>query len=142
LKNRKTDFVFVEAESRRVGNIIIPDYIYKGMVDGVHILVDADLDFRAKVIVEEYTKGENALEEILNSLELLRKYISDKNIELYKNKVRDGMFEEVAKELMIKYYDPMYVNSIEKYNYDLHLQISDIEKDCEFLKKWVEQYIY
>lgn len=142
LKNRKTNFVFVEAESRRVGNIIIPDYIYKSMVNGIHVLVDADLDFRAKIIVDEYTKGENALEEILNSLDLLRKYISDKNIEYYKNKVRAGMFEEVAKELMIKYYDPMYLNSIEKYKYDLHLQVNSIENDCEFLKKWVEQYIY
>jgi tRNA 2-selenouridine synthase len=141
LKNRKTDFVFVEAESRRVGNIIIPDYIYKAMVNGVHILVDADLDFRAKIIVDEYTKGENALEEILNSLDLLRKYISDKNIELYKDKVRAGMFEEVAKELMIKYYDPMYLNSIEKYKYDLHLQVNSIENDCEFLKKWGRIYL-
>jgi hypothetical protein len=43
---------------------------------------------------------------------------------------------------MIKYYDPMYLNSIEKYKYDLHLQVNSIENDCEFLKKWVEEYIY
>jgi len=142
IKNRKTNYVFVEGESKRIGNIIIPDYIYSSMEKGVHILADADLDFRAGLIIKEYTNSENAVEEILSSLNSLERYISSKNIERYKDLVQKGDFEEVAKELMVKYYDPMYLNGINKYKYDLNINIQDIKKAGEFLIQWVEEYIH
>jgi tRNA 2-selenouridine synthase len=141
LKNRKTDYVFVEGESRRIGNIIIPEYIYNGMTKGVHILIEADLEFRAKLILEEYLNSENAVKDILKALELLGKHISQENIDKYTALVHQGQYEEVAKELMVKYYDPMYLNGINKYEYNLQHQVLDIEKSCEFLKQWVEEYI-
>jgi tRNA 2-selenouridine synthase len=142
IKNRKTNYVFVEGESKRIGNIIIPDYIYSSMEKGIHVLADADLDFRAGLIIKEYTNSENAVEEILLSLDSLERYISSKNIERYKDYVLKGEFEEVAKELMVKYYDPMYLNGINKYKYDLNINIQDIKKAGEFLIQWVEEYIH
>lgn len=142
LKNRKTDYVFVEGESRRIGNIIIPEYIFDRMTKGIHVLVEADLDFRARLILKEYLNSENAVDDILRALELLGKHISSENIEKYTAMVLKGDYEETAKELMIKYYDPMYLNGINKYNYDLKLQVEDLEKSCEFLKQWVEEYIH
>ena len=142
LRDRKTDYVFVEGESRRIGNIIIPEYIYQGMTNGVHILIEADLDFRAKLILAEYLSSENAVTDILKALELLGKHISKENIEKYTVLVHEGQYEEVAKELMVKYYDPMYLNGINKYKYNLQHQVLDIEKSSEFLKQWVEEYIH
>ena len=133
--------MFVEGESRRIGNIIIPEYIYNGMTKGVHILIEADLEFRAKLILEEYLNSENAVKDILKALELLGKHISQENIDKYTALVHEGQYEEVAKELMVKYYDPMYLNGINKYEYDLRHKVFDIEKSCEFLKQWVEEYI-
>jgi tRNA 2-selenouridine synthase len=140
LKNRKTDYVFVEGESRRIGNIIIPEYIYNSMINGRHILVDADLDFRAKLILKEYTTSHNAETDILNSLELLGKHISKENILRYKDLVTKGEYEEVAKELMIKYYDPMYLNGINKFEYDFEYMVNDIGKCCDVLDSWLEEY--
>lgn len=140
LKNRKSNYVFVEGESRRIGNIIIPDFIYKSMANGEHILIDASLDFRVKLILKEYMKSNNAAEDILKSLEALSKYISSSNIERYRKLVLMGEYEEVAKELMVKYYDPMYLNSMKKYEYSLVLQVDNIEESCEFLISWLEEY--
>ena len=142
IKSRKSNYVFVEGESKRIGNIIIPDYIYSSMEKGIHVLADADLDFRAGLIIKEYTNSENAVEEILSSLDSLERYISSKNIERYKDFVLKGEFEEVAKELMVKYYDPMYLNGINKYKYDLNINIQAIKKAGEFLIQWVEEYIH
>ncbi len=141
LKNRRTDYVFVEGESRRIGNIIIPEYIFNSMINGIHVLVEADLDFRAKLILKEYLNSENAVEDILSALELLGKHISQENIKKYTTLVNEGEYEEVAKELMIKYYDPMYLNGINKYKYSLKHKVVEIEKSCEFLMRWVEEYI-
>lgn len=140
LRDRKSNYVFVEGESKRIGNIVIPNFIYKSMEKGVHILVDADLDFRTKLIIEEYTKHSSSEEEILMALEALGKYISGKNIERYKELTIKGEYETVVEELMVKYYDPMYLNGINKYEYDYKLKVDNIEGACELIEGWVDQY--
>lgn len=139
LRNTKTNIVVVEGESKRIGNIIIPEYIYKSMEEGIHILIDAELDFRAELILEEYTKDKNAKEEILKALESLSRYISSKNINSYRELIEKEEYEEAAKELMVKYYDPMYLNGIKKYEYSLNLKVDNIDESCETLKAWIEK---
>lgn len=139
LIKRKSNLVFIEGESKRIGNIIIPEFLYKKMEQGVHILVDADIEYRCKIIINEYTKTENSKEDILKSLDMLSKYISYKNIDRYKALVVKKQYYEVAKELMIKYYDPMYLNGINKYNCELLYNITDIEKSCEELINWAKE---
>ncbi|MFL0248242.1 tRNA 2-selenouridine(34) synthase MnmH [Candidatus Clostridium stratigraminis] len=139
LIQRKSNFIFVEGESKRIGNIIIPEFIYSNMEAGIHLLVDADIEYRCELILEEYTKKENSKEDILKSLDLLSKYISNKNISKYKDFILNDRYYEVAKELMLKYYDPMYQSSIEKYNYELQLNIWDLEMCTEKIIKWAKE---
>jgi tRNA 2-selenouridine synthase len=138
LYSRKNDYVFVEAESKRIGNVIIPSYIHKSMVDGKHILIDADMDFRAKLIVDEYLKYPESVGDILSALEGLSKYIGEKNARAYKELVQQGDYKTVAEELMGKHYDPMYMNEIEKYEYDLSININGIKEGCTLIEKWLQ----
>lgn len=141
LLNRKSNYVFVEAESKRVGSVIIPDFIHSRMREGVHVLIDADLDFRARLLTEEYTKEEGCKQEIINCLNNLRKYINQENISRYIAMVDQGEFEEVSKELMVKYYDPMYLNEMKKYKYDLIIDVESIDKSCDLIEKWLTDNI-
>jgi tRNA 2-selenouridine synthase len=141
LKNRKTNYVFVEAESKRIGNVIIPDYIYKSMSEGRHILVEAELDFRAELLVKEYTKVEKHKDDMLNALKALSKYISENNINRYREMILNNNYNEAAKELMEKYYDPMYTHEIKKYEYDLKIHMENIESSCANIEKWLQCYI-
>lgn len=138
LSNRRSDVVFVEAESKRIGNVIIPDFIHKSMVRGKHILIEAEVDFRAGLLTKEYTKEEQCREEISECLNNLGKYISDENVSKYKKMVAQGEFHEVAKELMVKYYDPMYMSEIRKYKYDLTVNVETISKSCDIIESWME----
>lgn len=136
LKNRKGDLVFVEGESKRIGNIIIPDFIYNKMREGKRILVKADLDYRAENIIEEYTRGESWKEEVVESLNRLRKYISEENIIRYLQMLEKDQVSELTKELMVKYYDPMYKNGENKYEYELVLEIDSIKYACDCIEQW------
>jgi tRNA 2-selenouridine synthase len=138
LENRKSNYVFVEAESKRIGNVIVPDYIHSSMREGRHILVEADIAFRSELLVREYTGKENSEEEILNSLNSLGKYISESNIDRYRTMITQGQYHEAAGELMLKYYDPMYQHEIKKYHYDLEIKVENIEKSCEEIEKWLQ----
>lgn len=141
LSNRKNDYIFVEAESKRVGNIVIPEFIHKGMRGGRHILVEASLEFRAELLSMEYTREENCKEEIDNALSNLGKYISEENIDRYKKLISEDAFEEVATELMIKHYDPMYQSEIKKYEYDIVVELENIDKSCDIIGKWFRDNI-
>lgn len=131
LKNIKGNYVLVEAESKRIGNVFIPDYIHDKMKEGTHIFLDASIEFRKNIILEEYLKEENSKEEILEALLKLEKYISKENISRYKYLVENERYDEVVEELMKKYYDPMYTHTSKKYNYSLQLYINNLEDTIE-----------
>jgi len=138
LKAVKGKYVFIEAESRRIGKVLIPEYIHADMKNGLHIFVDASLDFRSKVITDEYTKSNRCNEEICDALGRLKKHISEKNIEIYCDMVDNNQYEEVVKELMVKYYDPLYTHSSNKYDYDKKLMITSIDEGVEELKSFID----
>lgn len=141
LNERKTKYVFIEGESKRIGNVLIPNYIFDSMKDGYHIYVEDNIDNRGKFLVEEYTKSENAKEEILLALERMEKYMGNKKKQKYVELVNDEKYYEVCKELMVDYYDPMYVNSMKKHEFDEKIYINGIDDGVNKLIKWHEDNI-
>lgn len=139
LKGCKSPYVFIEAESKRIGNAIIPDFIFYKMKKGTHIFVDADMDFRTDLIIKEYTKQENCNEEIIECLIRLGKYIGEKNVERYSQLVLKSEYDEVVSELMIKHYDPMYTHTSDKYDYKLKVQVTDIKNATKEIENWLKE---
>ncbi len=138
LEQCKGSYVFVEAESKRIGNSIIPDYIFQKMKTGIHIFVYADIKFRTDLIIKEYTKFGNCNQEIIECLKRLEKYIGEKNINRYTELVLNSEYEEVVSELMIKHYDPMYTHGSDKYDYSLKVEVVDIKTTTEEIKQWMK----
>jgi tRNA 2-selenouridine synthase len=134
LKKRKSNLVFVEGESKRIGNIIIPEYIYTCMEKGKHINTWADISIRVKNIMMDYVKDDNT--ELIEALKKLEKYVSSKNINKYISDIQEHKYEAVIGELMIKYYDPMYENK--KYNYEFTIENNDIEHTCNIIINWAD----
>lgn len=138
LKSRKSDIIFVEGESSRIGNIVVPNYIMESMRAGWHILAEGSIEKRVERIVEEYTNKEDCKAEIVNSLERLGKHISAKRIEEYKKGVEKENYCEVAKDLMLRYYDPMYENEQKKFKYELTVNTDNMEKACSCIEEWLK----
>lgn len=131
LRNKMTNTVIVEGESKRIGRIIIPDYIFEAMEYGVKIKVDADIEIRVKNIMEDYVKEND--DELINALSLLKKHISEKNIERYINEIKNKNYELVINELMTKYYDPLY--NFKNKNFDFKVNANDIEMAVDEISK-------
>lgn len=138
LKERKGSYVFIEAESKRIGNTTIPDFVFEKMKAGIHIFVDADIHFRTELIIKEYTKCENCNQEIIDCLKRLEKYIGETNLERYTELVLNSEYEMVVSELMIKHYDPMYTHGSNKYDYALKVEVVDIKTTTEEIKRWIK----
>jgi tRNA 2-selenouridine synthase len=117
LMKAKDHFVFVEAESQKIGCVTIPKFLSDKMRQGIQIFIDADIEIRAKNLKNDYILNEDWKAESINAMDKLNKYISKEKIELLKHEITLGNFEFVAKELMEKYYDPMYSYKSGKINY-------------------------
>ena len=111
LINRKTDLIFTEGESRRIGKDIIPEYLFEAMNNGINILIEANMETRITNILNSYVH--NTDEELIKSLEHLRKHLGDKNIDRFIKLIEEHKYSPVAEELMAKYYDQMYSIIIE-----------------------------
>ncbi|MGL5244930.1 MAG: tRNA 2-selenouridine(34) synthase MnmH [Sarcina sp.] len=127
LKKRNSNIVFVEGESRRIGRILIPEVLFNKIYKGEKIRIKSDYEVRAERLVEEYTAFENVNTQLAEALSVLKKHISEENINYYKQLVNEGNYKEVALELMKKYYDPMYGVSAKKHTFREELEINDVE---------------
>lgn len=135
LRNRSSNLVFVEGESRRIGRILIPEFLFKKMYEGKKIRISSDYETRANRLVEEYTAFKNVNIELGEALGVLKKHISPEKVEYYKHLVEEGNYKKVALELMEKYYDPMYGVSSKKHTFKEVLEINDLDKGIEELER-------
>jgi len=140
LKGRSSDTVFVEGESSRIGNIVIPHYIMESMRAGRHILAVGSLEKRVRRIVDEYTQGHDCNEDIIASLRKLEKHISARRIEEYTRAVEAGNYSETARDLMIRYYDPMYENEQKGFRYELTVNTDNMAEACLEVEEWLERH--
>lgn len=137
LKNRKSNCVFVEGESKRIGRVLIPDYIYDNMKKSKRLLIDVSLDVRACNIIKEYTESENWEEDTRDGLIKLERYLGKEKIENYIQMLDQGQIDELVKDLMKEYYDPMYKKGEDRYKYELTVCADDIDKACDTIEEWL-----
>ncbi|RAK10488.1 tRNA 2-selenouridine synthase [Halanaerobium saccharolyticum] len=137
-KDQKNDFIFVEAESRRVGHSVIPEFFNQNMKAGDDLLITASMKKRVENIYLEYIKDiesnqQEFIERVLESLTAIKKYIIKKagKNSYYKllELAEAANFKELTKLLLEEYYDPMYEHSQNKVNnYRAEIQAEDIKR--------------
>jgi tRNA 2-selenouridine synthase len=146
-KDKKNGVIFVEAESRRVGHSVIPDFFHKKMKAGDDLLITASMKKRVENIYLEYIKDiesnqQKFIERVLESLTAIKKYIikkAGKNTYFKLLELAEAAkFKELTKLLLEEYYDPMYEHSQKKIdNYKAEIKAINIKNAAE---KIVEIY--
>lgn len=128
-KQTNSKYMFVESESKRIGKIIIHDFLYNDIVNGYHILIKTSLNNRVKNIIDEYINIQNYNEDtLIDSINKLKNRLGHKKVNELIKQLKAKNFEFVVKELMINYYDPLYKHSIDKIkHYDKIIEYENIK---------------
>ena len=126
LSNNQTGYVLVESESKRIGDIYLPEVIHDSILNGIHIIVDTSMENRVKIIMEDYSGARK--EELKECLDKVGRYISKERYEKYNALLEENKLEELSEILMEKYYDPLYDMSINKYEYKDKIFYNTIEE--------------
>lgn len=136
LRNRKTDLVFVEGESRKVGKVIIPDYIYESMAEGINLCIYSDIETRIDNVLRDYVHGTD--DELISALNYLRKQVGHKTIDEYINMIKNQDYRPVIKQLMTEYYDPHYEYKDRKYEFTF--ENVDSSETADNIIKWIKEF--
>ncbi len=103
--------VYVEAESKKVGNLAVPDALMAAMRVSPCLRVDLSLDQRVNLLLEDYaffTQDRNLFAERLERLTALR---GKAVVKSWQEKIERDEMREVVTELLSAHYDPGYENS-------------------------------
>lgn len=129
ISDEKTKYVIVESESKRIGDIYLPEEVYSSILNGYHLLVDTSMENRVKIIMEDYASASK--EELKSCLDKVGRYISKERYEEYSNLLEEGKLDELSEILMEKYYDPLYDQSINKYDYEDEIFYKTIDEAAD-----------
>lgn len=106
-----TKITFVEAESSKIGNRVIPPSLWALMVDAPRIHITAPLMARSAFLCRAYadlTQDSEALSELLDKL---RPYHSGAQLSQWHAKVKSADWQTLAEGLIAVHYDPRYAKS-------------------------------
>ena len=129
LSKNETGYVLVESESKRIGDIYLPEVVHDSILNGCHLIINTSMENRVKIIMEDYSGAEK--EELQSCLDKVGRYISRERYENYSRLLEEGKLSELSEILMEKYYDPLYDQSINKYQYEEEINYETIDEAAE-----------
>ncbi|HHY73372.1 MAG TPA: tRNA 2-selenouridine(34) synthase MnmH [Bacillus bacterium] len=112
---KDSPYYIIEAESKRIGRIIVPDFILQGKDHGIRIHINSPLESRIKSICETYQFAEYH-NEFMDAIEVIKKRMTpalyNQIIESFTNR----QYELFVKLLLEGYYDPKYNFAANQYD--------------------------
>ncbi len=103
--------VLVEAESSKVGQIMLPTALWNAMKDAPRIAIEADPTARAAYLLRAYRETPQDPERFDALLARLPPRLGKARIEAWRALARAGAFGELAEALLDHHYDPAYAQS-------------------------------
>jgi len=104
--------VFVESESRKVGNLSIPEALMLAMRDSPCFELQLSLDERVALLMEDYPFFVNDHALFCHRLDALVAIRGKAVVETWKDQVHSGHIDSVVRDLLVLHYDPTYASSM------------------------------
>lgn len=104
--------VWVEAESKKIGNVQLPDALLDTMRKGTTYQVDADMAQRVLLWREDYRHFEEDPPGMIERLVFLRPLIGGEEFKAWEDLAAEKRMPELFERLMRKHYDPAYRRSV------------------------------
>ncbi len=123
--------VFIEGESRKVGDVIIPSGLFSKMQSGAQVHIKASRKFRRNCLQQDYLSQDGAVGQISKTLPFLESRIGKKWLGELQSMLMAGNYDSLIDILLDHYYDPLYDREEHKFNWlaEMHRDNQQIVKD-------------
>ena len=106
--------VFVESESRKVGNVAVPDDLIERMRTSPCLRLELPQDERVALLLEDYDFFVRDQALFCDRLQALSQLRGKAMVQDWQAQVAAGRIDNVVLELLVKHYDPGYAASISR----------------------------
>ena len=132
--------VWVEGESRKVGDAILPDALRNTMEKSICVLVTAPMKVRVARIIDEYSRHDPAtMAQLETALRSLTQHFGKERMEEMVALLKADDLEPLVEVLLEEYYDPRYLHSMRNYQYSLELSSENLEACAKELQTFAQQ---
>ncbi|HXF46138.1 MAG TPA: tRNA 2-selenouridine(34) synthase MnmH [Burkholderiaceae bacterium] len=104
--------VFVESESRKIGNLHVPDALIGSMREAACIRLELPLAERVALLRDEYEHFERHPDALAAQLDCLRALHGAQRIGRWQALAAAGCWQQLVERLLTEHYDPAYQRSI------------------------------
>lgn len=120
--------VYVESESKKVGNVAIPSVLVECMRASPCLDLELPMNQRVALLLEDYAFFVHDTAHFCGRLDVLAEFRGRTVVETWKQQVLAGRFEPVVRDLLTQHYDPVYRQSMER-NFKQYAQAQRISPD-------------
>lgn len=132
-------FILVEAESKRIGKVALPDFLVKAKEAGKQIILRMPIKQRVRHIIDEYKPALHK-EECINAFHLIKSRIHTPIAHQIEQDLLADRFEEAVEQLLEYYYDPRYSHAEQNYMLEpIVCEVKDIEEAVIQVKTILER---
>ncbi|MFK5955668.1 MAG: tRNA 2-selenouridine(34) synthase MnmH [Planctomycetota bacterium] len=126
---------FVEGESRKVGDVILPVQLFQAMDCGHHWRLEAQTETRVRNLMDDYLADAGAVDAIRKQLPMLERRIGQKWVGQLDQWMLEGKAAEVTEVLLERYYDPLYAHSDEQRTWSGHFEVESLDLIKDLLRE-------
>ncbi len=105
-------YLLTEGESVHIGRLVVPQRFHHAMQLQTSLWLTASLDTRTRIILEEYPAIDRLREQFVRPLEALKERLGKRGVAELRSLLDAGRWEELVRELMVRYYDPLYLHTL------------------------------
>lgn len=101
-------YALTEGESKHIGRVVLPERVYAALQVETSLWVDASIDYRVKVILDDYPARDQLRTDFEAPIRALKERLGTARMEELLALLGKGEWEELTARLMTDYYDPLY----------------------------------
>jgi tRNA 2-selenouridine synthase len=106
--------VIVESESKKVGDLRVPEKLIERMRASPCIRLDLPLEGRVQLLIEDYDFFVRDTETFCQRLDALRVLRGHETVNGWQEAARAGRTRDVVRDLLVSHYDPVYLQSMKR----------------------------
>jgi len=106
--------VFVESESKKIGDLRVPESLVQRMREAPCIWLELDLDARVALLMRDYDFFVTDTAAFCARLDALRALRGNEVVAHWQELARGGKAADVVRDLLVAHYDPIYLQSMRR----------------------------
>jgi tRNA 2-selenouridine synthase len=140
LRYTESPYVIIEAESKRIGKVVLPEFLVRKKEEGRHIWLELPLEQRVKNILDDYLPWQHQ-QECLDAFRQIKSRMHTPIAAEIEGCLNTDRYDKAVEMLLTHYYDPRYAHSSEGYETGEHMSVkaAELEEAIREIKKIVDR---